>query len=169
MATTKTKTGSDDTQTEKKPVAKKVDPHQYIAVRNGFQGRLVYRSKHTGELYVWDEFGAEQDIELQELKNAKNSAKKFFVNNWFLFDEDWVIDYLGVRQFYRYSLTVDNFDDVFTKTPEEIAEIIGRLSEGQKRSIAYRAKQLIAEGEIDSNKAINALEKSLGIELIERV
>ena len=33
--------------------------------------------------------------------------------------------------------------------------------------MAYRAKQLIADGTIDSNKAIASLEKSLGIELVE--
>ena len=56
----------------------------------------------------------------------------------------------------------------YTKTPEEIEMKLSRLSTGQKRSIAYRARKLIAEGEIDSNKVISTLEKCLSIELIER-
>ena len=44
----------------------------------------------------------------------------------------------------------------------------GKLSAGQKKSVAFRAKQLIKDGKIDSIKVINALEKSLSIELIER-
>lgn len=154
--------------TEQKAVPKEIDPHQYITVRNGFQGRLVYISKRTGEKFVWDSFGDEQDIELIELKNAKNSSKKFFTNNWFVFEDGWVLDYLGVRQFYRNALSIDNFDSVFSQTPAEIKKTIGKLSAGQKRSLAYRAKQLIADGEIDSNKAISALEEALGVELIER-
>ena len=42
-----------------------------------------------------------------------------------------------------------------------------KLSKGQKRSVAYRARQLISEGAIDSNKAIATLEKCLDIELVE--
>ena len=62
-----------------KPAIKDIDLNQYITVRNGFQGQLVYKSKHTGEVFVWDSFGAEQDIELMELKRAKSSNKKFFI------------------------------------------------------------------------------------------
>ena len=155
----------------KKPViAKDIDLNQLIAVRNGYQGRLVYKSPRTHEKFVWPEFGTEQMIELMELRNAKNTYKKYFINNWFMFDDEyaWVIDYLGMGQYYKYALNVDSFDDVFTKSPAEIEKTVAKLSDGQKKSLSYRARQLIAEGEIDSNKAIAALEKSLGIELVER-
>lgn len=169
--------GSDDpavedktVSTEKKRIiAKDIDIHQFIPVRNGFQGKLVYVSKRTGETFIWDEFGSEQEIELQELRNVKSSAKKFYQNNWFMFDADdkWVVDYLGVAQYYKYALGIDDFDNLFQKTPAEIEEIIPKLSDGQKRSVSYRAMQLIRDGEIDSNKVIAALERSLGVELVE--
>ena len=156
-------------ETTKKPVVpKEIDPDQIITVRNGFQGRLVYKSKRTGERWSWESFGAEQDMELSELKNARNSNKKYFINNWFMFDEDWVIDYLGMRQYYKNSLNIQDFDQLFKKPVGEIEDIISKLSEGQRKSVAYRAKQLIAEEEIDSNRVINTLEKCLGVELVER-
>ena len=156
-------------ETTKKPVVpKEIDPNQIITVRNGFQGRLVYKSKRTGERWSWESFGAEQDMELSELKNARNSNKKYFINNWFMFDEDWVIDYLGMRQYYKNSLNIQDFDQLFKKPVGEIEDIISKLSEGQRKSGAYRAKQLIAEEEIDSNRVINTLEKCLGVELVER-
>ena len=156
-------------ETTKKPVVpKEIDPNQIITVRNGFQGRLVYKSKRTGERWSWESFGAEQDMELSELKNARNSNKKDFINNWFMFDEDWVIDYLGMRQYYKNSLNIQDFDQLFKKPVGEIEDIISKLSEGQRKSVAYRAKQLIAEEEIDSNRVINTLEKCLGVELVER-
>ena len=152
-------------ETTKKPVVpKEIDPNQIITVRNGFQGRLVYKSKRTGERWSWESFGAEQDMELSELKNARNSNKKYFINNWFMFDEDWVIDYLGMRQYYKNSLNIQDFDQLFKKPVGEIEDIISKLSEGQRKSVAYRAKQLIAEEEIDSNR----VEKCLGVELVER-
>lgn len=155
-------------QQTKPIVAKDVDIHQYITVRNGFQGKLVYKSPKTGEHFVWDGFGTEQEMELLELRNAKNAAKKFFANNWFMFDEDWVIDYLGLRQYYRHAVRIEDFDKIFEQTPANIKKTIGALSAGQKKSVAYRAKVLIAEGGIDSNKAISAIEDALGVELIER-
>lgn len=156
-------------ETTKKPVVpKEIDPYQIITVRNGFQGRLVYKSKRTGERWSWESFGAEQDMELSELKNARNSNKKYFINNWFMFDENWVIDYLGMRQYYKNSLNIQDFDQLFKKPVGEIEDIISKLSEGQRKSVAYRAKQLIAEEEIDSNRVINTLEKCLGVELVER-
>lgn len=158
---------------EEKPtpiVAKEIDQNQIIVVRSGFHGKLVYRSPRTGEKFAWSEFGDEQEMELRELRNAKSAKKKYFENNWFMFDEEyeWVISYLGLTQYYKNALPIDDFDALFKKTPAEIEKAIAKLSKGQKKSVGYRAKQLIADGEIDSNKAIAALEKALGIELIER-
>lgn len=147
---------------------KAFDPNQIVTVRNGFQGRLVYRSKKTGERFIWDSFGAEQDMELSELKSAKSSSKMYFINNWFMFDDPEIVDYLGMRQYYRFALDIAGFDTLFDKSPDEIAATIDRLSEGQKKSVAYRAKQLIADGAIDSNRTIATLEASLGTALVER-
>lgn len=152
---------------EKAIIPKEIDQNQFVIVRNGFQGRLIYKSR-TGEKFVWDEFGSEQEIELRELKNAKSSHKKMFENNWFMFDEPWVIDYLGVKQYYANALTIENFDDVFNKPPSELKKIISGMSDGLKKSIAYRARQLIIEGIIDSRKTISTLEEVLKVELVEK-
>jgi hypothetical protein len=152
----------------RKFVPKNLDPNMIITVRNGFQGRLVYRSKKTGERFVWDEFGAEQDMELSELKSAKSSGKKYFINNYFMIDDPEIIEYLGMSQYYKFALNIDDFDAVFEKDPSEMASFISRLSAGQKKSVTYRAKQLIKEGVIDSNRKISALEQCLGVALVER-
>lgn len=155
-------------QEERRPIVpKEIDQHQIVIVRNGFHGRLVYRSPKTGERYVWDEFGSEQDMEIAELRNAKSSNKKFFENNWFMFDEPWVVEYLGLNQYYKFAIPIDEFDKFFEKPAAELEKAIAKLSAGQKRSVAYRARQLIGEGAIDSNKAIATLENCLGIELVE--
>lgn len=155
---------------EKPIIPKDIDPNQIIVVRNGFQGRLIYTSPRTHETFKWETFGDEQEMELREIRNAKSSAKKFFINNWFMFDEEnaWVIDYLGLSQYYKNAITLDEFDDLFAKSADEIAKVVAKLSVGQKKSVAYRARQLVLNGEIDSRKAITTLEKSLGVELIEK-
>lgn len=155
----------------KKPtfrVKKDLNPTMIVTVKNGFNGTLVYRSKRTGEVFVWDSFGSEQEMELQDLKAAKNSYKAFFINNWFLFDDPEIVEWLGMEQYYKHALNTESFNELFVSTPEEIEETISKLSDGQKKSVAFRAKQLIRDGKIDSIKVINALEKSLSIDLIER-
>lgn len=166
--TVKTEQVSANNETVPETRVRDIDPDQVVTVRNGFQGKLVYRSKHTNEPFVWDEFGAEQDMELSELKRAKSSNKKFFINNWFMFDEAWIIDYLGMRQYYKYAVKIEDFDKLFELPIDEINDALGNMSDGQKKSVAYRARQMIAEGKIDSNKVILALEASLGVELIDR-
>lgn len=156
-------------KTENKIATKDIDIHQYIPVKNGFQGTLVYTSKRTGEEFLWNKFGDEQEIELQELKNAKSSNKGFFERNWFMFDDEymWVVDYLGVGAFYRNVLKLDDFDKVFVMSPDEIKDVVKGLSDGQKASLIYRARQLMLDNGIDSNKVIAALEESLGVQLVE--
>lgn len=151
-----------------KPVVKKIDPDQIVRVINGFQGELVYRSRKTGELYKWSEFGDDQDMELSELKSARSSSKKFFENNWFMFDEDWIVDYLGMKKYYKHAIKVEDFDELFEKSSDEITEIVSAMSAGQRKSVAYRARQLIDEEVIDSIKKIDALEKCLNTKLVER-
>ena len=150
--------------------AKDVDMTQYITVKNGFQGKLVYKSAHTGETFIWDSFGDEQEMELRELKNAKNSNTAFFENNWFMFDDDdmWVVDFLGVNKYYDNAVSIDHFDDIFEMSPDDIRETVSKLSLGQKRSLAYRARQFVQDNMIDSRAVTSALEESLGIEITEK-
>lgn len=155
-------------RTRYKPKAVELDPSMYVPVRNGFNGKLIYKSRKTGERYVWERFGEEQDVELRELRAAKTSYKAFYENNWFLIDDPAVIEYLGVERFYKNALSYKEFDTIFTMKPEEIEKKISGLSHGQKSSLTYRAKQMIGEGGIDSIKVINTLERALGVELIER-
>lgn len=148
--------------------AKEFKANDVVVVRNGFHGKLVYRSRKTGELFEWDDFGDEQEMEIGELKSARGNCKEFFSNNWFMFDDPAVIDYLNLGRYYKYAVRVEDFDNLFKKPADEVESIVSGMSAGQKRSVAYRARQMIKDGTIDSMRVINALEKSLGVELIER-
>lgn len=147
---------------------KNLDPNMYVTVRNGFPGLLVYKSSKTGEKFVFSGFGDEHEIELQELKKAKNDQKAFFINNWFLIDDPDVIDYLGVREYYKDAFSYDEFEMLATMTADEVKKKIQNISEGQKTAVARYAGRLIREGRIDSIKVITALEVGLGVQLSDR-
>lgn len=165
---TKRDTSAVQPEPQKPMVATEIDLRQIITVRNGFQGTLIYKDKRTGADYRWENFGDVQDIELGELRNARGSAKKFFENNWFLFDEDWIPEYLGMGKYYKHALNSEDFDDIFSKPADELEAVLAELTDGQRKSVGYRARQLIASGDIDSRKTVSTLERCLGIELVEK-
>ena len=147
-------------------VKPELNPEDYVTVRNGFNGKLVYRSRNTNEVYIWDGLGAEQEMELRELKHARNTARAYFSNNWFMFDDPAIPDWLGVSMYYKDALDIDEIDELFTMSPAEIERTIRSMPAGQKETIANRAKDLLRTGDkIDSIRVIHALERSLGITL----
>ena len=157
-------------ESNKPIIPKSIDDNQYVTVKNGCHGVLIYKSKRTGETFKWDEYCSEQEMQLRELKDAKNSSRKFFESNWFIFDDDnqWVVDYLGMRRYYANAIGCGKFDDLFKLPLDEMTGQIKAMSKGQKDSVAHRAYQLIVDGEIDSRKCISTLEELLGVQLIER-
>lgn len=138
-----------------------------VVVTNGYHGRLVYKGRKSGEHLEWENFGDEQIMELKELKDARASQKKFFTANWWLIDNPDIIEFLNASEFYKYAVNAENYDDIFKKPVEEIEAIVSELTDGQKKSMAYRAIELINSGKLDSRKTIDALKNSLGFELIE--
>lgn len=140
-----------------------------VEVKNGFNGKLVYVSKkNAGYTVVFDSFGDSEYFELQELVSARNSYKKFFINNWFLIDDHEILEFLNVEKYYENAISNEDFDKIFTKSEKEIIKTVDSMSKGQKDTLTYRAKQLIDEGVVDSIKLIDVLERVLETELVER-
>lgn len=149
-------------------VRKQLDPHTIVTVKNGFPGMLIYESSKTGEMFRWESLGDEQDMELQELKNARNASKAFYVNNWFRIDDPEILDYLGVAEYYKNALNLIDDEVLRSMKPDDIHNTVSKMSDGQKLALKYRVKQMIESGDIDSIKMITAFEEALGVELIER-
>jgi len=144
-----------------------LDLNMLIPVVNGHRGKLVYNGKKSGEHIEWEDFGDEQLMELKELKDARASQRKFFENNWFLIDDPEVLEFLNAGEYYRNSINAENYDDIFFKPVQEIKETVSQMTPGQKKSMMYRAIELINSGELDSLKTIKALKELLGFEIDE--
>lgn len=146
-----------------------IDTRETVIVRNGVHGILVYESPRTHEVFKWSEFGDEQEMEIQELRTAKNNYKQFFTENWFMFDDDyaWIVDYLGVGAYYKHTLNIDRLFELFDMSDSDMQKEVSALTNGQKLSIAYIAREMIADGRIDSRKKVEALEAALGMSLSE--
>lgn len=164
---------------ESKPVTKsttktkiKIPLDTLIPCRSGVQGTLIYLSKRiTGYRIEWDEYDSIEYVELSELLSMRNTNKGFYVNNWLFFEDTDeysatdIYNFLEVAKFYENTIVGEELDNIFTKSPEEITEIIKKLSNGVKSTIASKARLLIDSKQLDSGNKIEALEKALNVEL----
>ena len=78
----------------------KVDlPLNYeVDVINGFHGKLTYIGKNSGAFVEWEEFGDRQVLDLKRLK-CFCFSKEIFKENWWLFDDPDVIEFLREKNF----------------------------------------------------------------------
>ena len=136
-----------------------------VTVKNGFAGRLVYKSRRNGERFIWEETGDEQDLEYQTLKDVRNSNKEFFINNWFIIEDQDVIDALNLKKYYEGSIRMDTLYQLVEQKPEVIERTVRDMPDGPKDTLKMRLRQMIADEEIDSIKVIAAFERSLGVKL----
>ncbi|CAB1252199.1 conserved protein of unknown function [Ruminococcaceae bacterium BL-6] len=160
------------TKIETGPVQKKIPLDLIVSCKSAVHGTLTYVSKRiNGYTVVWNDFKDEEFVEFQELLSMRNTDLRFFRDNWIVIDDSGgftaqeILDALKVSKYYKAGINVDNFDSLFNESPEKIEETISKMSSGLKDTIAIRAKQLYNAGTLDSRKRIEALEKSLGIEL----
>lgn len=152
--------------TKKTRARKNLDHNMFVTVRNGFHGPLYYRDHNTSEEHFWPEFGDESDMTLGTLMNARGSQRRFFSDNWWLIDDPDVIEYLGVSRYYKNALSYEDFYEIFELPYDEIREKIEGLSDGQKRSVAFMAKEQIESGELSDLNVVKMLEDVLHTELI---
>lgn len=134
-----------------------------VVCKNGTRGSLIYKSaRNLGYEVEWNEFGEEQQIEFGELLSMRGSQRRFFEENWILIDDPEVIKKLGVERYYKNVPSVENFDDIFSLSPEKLKDKITGMSNGMKDSVALRARELIDDGVIDSKATIKAISEAVG-------
>lgn len=161
---------------ETSAVAKKIQSSVRIpldtivpVICNTVGGAFYSSKKIMGYTVEWEDIGSVEYMELGELSSMKNTDKRFFEDNWIVFDDteeytaSELYDFLKVSKYYKNVLTPDNIDEIFTYPKDEIVKTISTLSRGMKETIAVRAKQKLDENTLDKN-IIDILESSLGIQ-----
>lgn len=149
-----------------KPVIKKErDLNEMIKVVNITNSKLVYISKTSpGYRIDWDEYLDENWMEYKELINMRNSQRRFFEEPWIICDWE-VLQDLRVEKYYKNIIDLENLDDVFKKSSEELSKILEIVPNGIKKLIADRAFELRREKKLDSLSVIETIEKKLNIDL----
>ena len=133
-------------------------------------GGAIYKSAKTiGYTIDWDAYGSVEYVELSELVSMRNTARRFFEDNWIVLEDTenftsvQLYDFLRVTKYYENAFTLETIDTIFDMNDKEIIRVVSELSKGMKDTIATRAKEKIDAKELDSNKKIEALETALNV------
>lgn len=154
---------------KKKMSLPKVDLNDLCEVTSCFIGEVVYKSR-SGFRMTWGDYGATQYLPVSELLTMRNEQPKFFINNLIKLTGDnaeAVSAFLQIDKYYKPLNDIGDVDEVFEMEPEEIPNVLGKLTDSMKENVARRAYMLIQNGEIDSKKTIDALSNTLGFDLNE--
>lgn len=176
--TTKKSTAKKQTETKAKETVNKItqsvvapearkqrDMNEMISVVCITNSPLIYESKsQQGYRVDWDGFLQENWMEYKELVNMRSSQKAFFEEPWIICDWDVLVD-LKVDQYYKNIIDLENLDELFTKSPEELERTLKIVSVGIKKLIVDRAFELRREKKLDSISIIETIEKTLNVDL----
>jgi hypothetical protein len=147
-----------------------VSLNELAEVQSCFYGTLVYVSSKTGYRITWGEFGTSQYMPVEELMAMRNSQPAFFTNQWVRIIGDNaadVMNFLQLDRFYSQTAKVDDFNDIFTYTPKKIEEVVSTFTDSMKESFARYTRSLVQNGEVDSIKKIDVIERVTGFEIKE--
>lgn len=160
-----------ETESKVSPTAtQEITNDTMVACRCGAAGNLIYKSSlNKGYVVEWNGHGDVQELEYRELVAMRGNQRRFFEENWILIDDPAVIKKLGVERYYKNSLTIDDFDEVFKMPANEITEVVPSLPGGTKDAITVKAQEMIQTGELDSRSTVKALSDALGVDLEETI
>lgn len=156
----------------------KFDDTLRVIVQSNVHGGLLFINQRTGDKTEWNQFGDKQTLTMGDLRSMRGAQRAFFENNWIFvecIDEEGYEDVtpedvykaLMVTQYYKNSLTPDNFYDLFSMSPDELRKRIHRMSADAKTNLIVAANDGIRNGSLDSLRVIQAIEETLGCELVK--
>jgi len=153
----------------KKPKVWKPDLTRMICIKNIAKGKLIYKSKRQmGYTIVWEKRGALNYMELGEFINLKNSDMRFITEPWIRImeeDEVEILKYANVYQYFKSIIEIDDVDALLRLPFDKFCSKFDKLPDSFKKTVAERAKDMIANGELDSIKIKKYIEQQLDIEL----
>ena len=154
---------------EDKPVERKksanIDTNSQILVRSVTKGGLTYISPKTGMQVTWDNYGTEEYIDYGEILTMKSSKPRFLTEPYLVIDDEEVAIKLGYKKMYDEMIDIDNLENFYKQSLEEMTEQIEKSPKGIKKLIGEEAASQMKDGNLNDIRKIKLLEEKLNIEL----
>ena len=124
-------------------------------------GRVIYKSKKTGEIFKWLETGDDQYFTVQDVLDMDNQSHKFLRTPWLLIDDEEVVEAMGLTKMYSYICRLEYIDGFLASPLDEIEEVCQNLSKGYKNNLARIVNQKVEDKELRDVVVIRKLQELL--------
>lgn len=124
-------------------------------------GRVVYKSKKTGEVFKWLETGDDEYFTVEEILAMDNQSHKFLRTPWLIIDDEEVIEAMGLSEMYSYINRLENMDEFLASPLDEIEEVCKNISKGYKNNLARIVSQKVENKELRDILVIRKLQELL--------
>jgi hypothetical protein len=136
-----------------------------IQVMNGENGELIHRSGRSGRMWKFTRFGQTDRMPFIELMNIYNVNPRCFEEGRLIILNKQVAENFRLTEIYKNIITPQNLDELFSKNVDELKEIVDKLPESMRLTFVIRARELYAQGKLDSMKLINYIQDTFGFSL----
>lgn len=144
----------------KKKEKKKFQQTDLIMCRSVVVGGLFLEGSKTKQIYQWNDYGDESEVEYRDLVAEVRSRSAYVFNPWFIVeDEDFIEEFPQLKQFYTQYLSVRDLKEILELPVSQMAKKISELPSGAKESLKTIAASMVSSGAIDSVAKIKKLDE----------
>lgn len=131
-----------------------------IVCRSVVVGGLFLEGLKTKQLYTWESYGDETEVEYRDLVAEVRAGSGFVFTPWFIIeDEDFIEEFPRLKQFYAQYLSVKDLRSILDLPLNQMARKIEELPSGAKDSLRGIAASMVSSGAIDSVAKIKKLDE----------
>lgn len=152
---------------EKPKQPREISINEQIPVRSVTEGGLIYVDPQTNQRYIWDKYGSVLHITFEKISNMYASYPQFLTEPYIVIDDKDVIEKLHLEYVYNeFNFEVaDNLDKFFTKSVNEMRNIIRKLPTSIKENLKTKARMLYTNNKLSDLNKIQMLQEELKIDL----
>lgn len=128
----------------------------------GGMGSVHFVDVKTGDEYVWAEIGDTEVVTVDVLKRMVGKNSMYLKTPWLkIIDSDDAVEALGLKSLYRALELTEDIDTLLKMSDSEINNLVNKLSQDYKESMAINTQTKILSGELTNVHTIRKLERLL--------
>lgn len=142
------------------PKKKKFEQTDFIMCRSVTTGGLFMEGSKTKQLYQWNDYGDESEVEYRDLVAEVRLKSDFvFAPRFIVEDDDFIEEFPQLKQFYSQFFSVKDLREILDLPVSQMAKKITELPKGAKESLRSIAASMVSSGAIDSVSKIKKLDE----------
>ena len=150
-----------------KPSKKKWEKNDSVLCHSIMTGGTYMEGIKTKKLYVFESFGASDEVEYQDLVAAINTNSAFvFLPMIIIDDEEFIQSNARIKKFYNDMYSPKDLSKILNLSISNMVEILPKLPLGAQESLKSIATTKIANGTLDSVSKIKALDDFFGTQMM---